>query len=95
MQITPEMYQFHIVVLCYLICTWVKCQCHEIYAAWSWPKHGNIIIQEIPSIFCQLNFFIFLMTSIDSTTNDQNLCVELFKATFTHQRSNHASKKKL
>ena len=28
-------------------------------------------------------YFIFLMTPIDST-NDQNICVELFKATFTH-----------
>ena len=28
-------------------------------------------------------FFIFLMTLIDST-NDQNICVELFKAIFTH-----------
>ena len=27
--------------------------------------------------------FIFLMTLIDST-NDQNICVELFKATFIH-----------
>ena len=28
-------------------------------------------------------FFIFLMTLVDST-NDQNICVELFKAIFTH-----------
>ena len=34
------------------------------------------------------------MTSIDST-NDQNIWVELFKATFTHQQSNYASKEKL
>ena len=34
------------------------------------------------------------MTPIDST-NDQNMCVELFKTTFTHWRSNCASKKKL
>ena len=27
--------------------------------------------------------FIFLMTPIHST-NDQNICVELFKVTFTH-----------
>ena len=34
------------------------------------------------------------MTSIDSA-NDENICVELFKATFTNQRSSYASKKKL
>ena len=28
-------------------------------------------------------YFIYLMAPIDST-NDQNLCVELFSATFTH-----------
>ena len=36
--------------------------------------------------------FIFLMIPIDSTY-DQNICVELLKATFTHYRSNYASKK--
>ena len=34
------------------------------------------------------------MTPIDST-KDQNICVELFKATFTHKRSSYASKEKL
>ena len=34
------------------------------------------------------------MALID-VTNDQNTCVELFKATFTHQQSNYASNKKL
>ena len=29
--------------------------------------------------------FIFLMTPADSS-NDQNICVELFKADFTHER---------
>ena len=47
-------------------------------------KHGNIITQEIPSLFSVSKIsFIFLMTHIDSS-NDQNICVELFKATFTH-----------
>ena len=34
------------------------------------------------------------MIPIDSS-NDQNTCVELFKATFTHERGNYALKKKL
>ena len=34
------------------------------------------------------------MTPIDST-NDQSICTELFKATFTHLRSSYTSKKKL
>ena len=34
------------------------------------------------------------MTPIDFT-NDQNICVESFKAIFTHEQSNDASKKKL
>ena len=33
------------------------------------------------------------MTSIDSS-NDQNTCVELSKATFTHERWNYALEKK-
>ena len=47
-------------------------------------EHGNIITQGIPSLFSVSKIsFIFLMTPIDSS-NDQNICVELFKVTFTH-----------
>ena len=45
--------------------------------------HGNIVTQGIPSLSVSKIYFIFLMTPIDST-NDQNICAELFKATFTH-----------
>ena len=38
----------------------------------------NIITRGIPSLFLSVK-----LTPIDST-NDQNICVELFKATFTH-----------
>ena len=34
------------------------------------------------------------MIPIDST-NDQNICVELFKATYTHERLSYALTKKL
>ena len=56
---------------------------------WKYNSTGNTI-----SFFVSKISFIFLMNPIDST-NDQNICVELFKATFTHQRSNCALKKKL
>ena len=46
-------------------------------------NHGNIITQGIPFICQSVKFLYFLMTPIDSS-NDQNICVELFKATFTH-----------
>ena len=57
-------------------------------------KYGNIITQRILSFSVSKNSFIFLMIPIDFT-NDQNICVELFKATFTHKRSSYISKKKL
>ena len=43
--------------------------------------HRNKITQGTPSL-SQISF-IFLMTPIDSS-NEKNICVELFKATFTH-----------
>ena len=39
--------------------------------------------QRIPSLFQSVKFLYFLMAPVDSS-NDQNICVELFKATFTH-----------
>ena len=45
-------------------------------------QHGHIVIQGIPSLFQSVKFN-FLMTFIDSS-NDQNVCIELFKATFSH-----------
>ena len=45
--------------------------------------HRNIITQGIPSLSVSKISFIFLMTPTDSS-NDQNICVELFKGTFTH-----------
>ena len=44
----------------------------------STASHGNTITQEIPSLFLSVKFFIFLMTPIDST-NDQNICAELLR----------------
>ena len=46
--------------------------------AWKYNNTRNTISFSVSKIY-----FIFLMTPIDST-NDQNICVELFKATFTH-----------
>ena len=43
----------------------------------------EIITQGIPSLFQSVKFLSFLMTPIDSS-NDQNISVGLFKATFTH-----------
>ena len=40
---------------------------------------GNIITQKIPFLFLSGK----LMTPTDST-NNQNICVDLFKATITH-----------
>ena len=43
---------------------------------------GNIITQGIPSLFLVGKIsFIFLMTPVDY---NPNICIELFKATFTH-----------
>ena len=39
--------------------------------------------QGIPSCFLPVIFFFHIQTPIDST-NDQNICVELIKAVFTH-----------
>ena len=41
-------------------------------------KAWNIITQGIQSLFQSVKFLSFLMTLIDSS-NDQNICVELFK----------------
>ena len=46
--------------------------------SWKYNNTSNTI-----SFSVSKTSFIFLMTPIDST-NDQNICVELFKATFTH-----------
>ena len=54
-----------------------------LYFRSSGSQHGNTIAQGIPSLFLSVKFILFLMTPIDSS-NDQNICVELFKVTFTH-----------
>ena len=45
--------------------------------SWIYNNTRNTISFSVSKIY-----FIFLMTPIDSN-NDQNICVELFKATFT------------
>ena len=64
-----------------------KIKFYYVYA-WKYNNTRDTISFSISKIS-----FIFLMTPMDST-NDPNICVELFKATFTHWRSNYASKKK-
>ena len=61
----------------------------ENTCAWKYNKNRNTI-----SFSVSKNSFIFLITPIDST-NDQNICVELFKVIFAHLQLNDASKKKL
>ena len=46
--------------------------------AWKYNNSRNAISFSVSKIY-----FILLMTLIDST-NDQNICAEFFKATFTH-----------
>ena len=57
--------------------------------AWKCNNTRNTV-----SIFLGQISFIFLIAPIDSG-NDQNICVEFFKVTFTHLRLNYALKKKL
>ena len=45
---------------------------------WKYNNIRNTIFFSVSNIF-----FILLITPVDST-NDQNICIELFKATFTH-----------
>ena len=73
------------VVISKVCITYSRCSCNKRWqcSEFEYLNHGNIITKGIPSLFLSVNFFHFLMTPIDSS-NDQNICVELFKATFTH-----------